>query len=119
MKFSQDHEWIKADGDKGQLGVTVFASEQLGDIVFVELPEVGDKLTKDETFGSIESVKTVSDLVSPITGEVIGINEAIDDKPELVNEDATGKGWLLEVKLDDVAELDAMLDKAAYDAICK
>ena len=119
MKFSQDHEWIKLEGDKGKVGVTVFAAEQLGDVVYVELPEVGDKVVAGEQMGTIESVKTVSDLLSPVSGEVITINPEIEDNPEIVNEDATGKGWFLEVKLSDKSELDKLMDKPEYDKICK
>lgn len=119
MKFTKDHEWIRPEGNKGQMGITVYAAEQLGDVVYVELPVVGNKVTMGKTMGTIESVKTVSDLNSPVTGEVIAVNPEIEDNPALVNEDATGKGWLLEIKINDASELDKLMDKPEYDKICK
>ncbi len=116
-KYTKEHEWVQVDGDIATIGVTDFAASELGDIVFVEMPEVGDEMNAEETVGSIESVKAVEDLFVPVSGEVVAVNDAIDATPELVNSDPFDGGWLFKVKLSDESELDNLLDAAAYDAI--
>jgi len=117
-KFSKDHEWIKIEGDIGTIGITNHAQEQLGDVVFVDLPEVGDKVEKDDTMGAVESVKAASDIYSPVTGEVTAVNDTLSDEPSLVNSAAESDGWMTKVKLSDVSELDDLMDAAAYEAFC-
>lgn len=113
-KYSKEHEWIKVDGDKGTIGITDFAQKELGDVVYVELPEVGAKVGAMEVFGNIESVKAVSELFSPVAGEVLEINDKVVDSPELVNADPHGDAWLIVVKLDDPSQLDALMTAAEY-----
>lgn len=115
LKYSEDHEWVKVDGDTVTIGITEFAQSELGDIVFVELPDEGDELEKGEDFGSVESVKTVSELYAPVSGEVIEINEELEDSPELVNESPYEEAWMLKIKLSDESQLDELMDSAAYD----
>ncbi len=115
LKYSEDHEWVKVDGDTVTIGITEFAQSELGDIVFVELPEEGDEIAKGDDFGSVESVKTVSELYAPISGEVLEVNEELEDSPELVNESPYEEAWMLKVKLADASELDELMDAAAYD----
>ena len=114
MRYSESHEWIKAAGETAKLGITDYAQDQLGDIVFVELPDVGESFEKGAEFGTVESVKAVSELYMPISGEIVAINEALEDAPELVNNTPYSDGWMIEVKLDDSSDLDALLDKDAY-----
>ena len=114
LKYSKDHEWILVDGDKATVGITDFAQSELGEIVYVDVASEGDTIDKDEVFGSIEAVKTVSDLIIPVTGEVLEFNETLEDEPELVNTDPYGKGWIIKISIDDAAELDDLLDAAAY-----
>jgi len=118
LKYTKEHEWIKIDGDTATVGITDFAQSNLGDIVYVELEE-GLEVKKDEVFGSIEAVKTVSDLFIPMSGEVIEINEAIDDSPELVNSDPYGEGWLVKVKLSDMGEVEDLLSFEEYEKLIK
>lgn len=115
-KYSKEHEWVKADGDSARVGITDYAQEQLGDVVYVDLPETGATVAQFEKMGEIESVKAVSDLFSPISGEVTATNSAVVEKPELVNGDPHGDGWLIEVRLSDARELDNLLSAADYDA---
>ncbi|WP_040929409.1 glycine cleavage system protein GcvH [Nosocomiicoccus massiliensis] len=115
LKYSEDHEWVKVDGDTVTIGITEFAQSELGDIVFVELPEEGDEIAKGDDFGSVESVKTVSELYAPVSGEVLEVNEELEDSPELVNESPYEEAWMLKVKLADASELDELMDAAAYD----
>ena len=110
-RYTKEHEWIKPDGS---IGITNYAQESLGDIVFVDLPKVGAELTAGKTFGSVESVKAVSDLVAPLSGEVMAVNAKVVDAPETVNEDPYGDGWLVRVRLLDAQEVDALLDAEAY-----
>jgi len=117
--YSESHEWVKAGGETAKLGITDYAQDQLGDIVFVELPEVGDSFAKGEEFGTVESVKAVSELYMPVSGEVVAINEALEDAPELVNNTPYTEGWMDEVKLDEKSELDALMDKNAYISTLK
>lgn len=114
VKYTDDHEWAKADGDLVRIGISDYAQDQLGDIVFVELPDVGSSFAKGEEFGTVESVKAVSELYMPIGGEVTAINEALADEPEKVNSDPYQGGWMIEVKPSDPAELDALKSKADY-----
>lgn len=119
MKFSKDHEWAKLEGDTAVVGITDYAAHQLGDITYVEAPEVGAQLKQGTSFGSIESVKTVSDLLAPVSGEVVEVNTELEDNPALVNDDPMGKGWICKVKCADKAEFNNLLDEQAYKALCK
>ena len=114
LRYTQDHEWMRIEGDEIVFGVTDYAQDQLGDIVFVELPEPGAELTSDEPFGSVEAVKAVADLNSPVTGEVIAVNEALNDDPSLVNSSPYGDGWMVRAKASDPAEFEKLMDAAAY-----
>ncbi|MEB1808640.1 MAG: glycine cleavage system protein GcvH [Bacillaceae bacterium] len=114
LKYSEEHEWVKVEGNKAYIGITDFAQSELGDIVFVELPEVGDDITADEAFGSVESVKTVSELYAPVSGKVVEINEDLDDAPELVNESPYEKAWMIVVELSDESELDNLMTAEKY-----
>ncbi len=116
LKYTKEHEWIKMEGDRGRVGITHHAQNALGDVVFVELPKQGRQLRQMETFGVVESVKAVSDLFSPASGEVVEANAALERKPELVNQDCYGAGWMIVVKLADPKELDALMDAKAYEA---
>jgi glycine cleavage system H protein len=114
--FSKDHEWIEIAGDIGIVGITDYAQGQLGDITFVELPEVGSGVSKGDSVSVVDSVKAASDVYTPVSGEVTEVNETLGDAPETVNTDAAGSGWLFKVKLSDPGELDALMDEAAYSA---
>ena len=114
VKYTDDHEWAQLDGDVATIGISDYAQDQLGDIVFVELPETGSSFDKGEEFGTVESVKAVSELYMPLGGEVVEINPELEDAPEQVNSDPYGGGWMLKVKVADPAEFDALMDKAAY-----
>ena len=114
LKYTKDHEWIEPKGDTGIIGVSHFAQKELGDVVFVELPEVGRRLKQGEEFGTIESVKAVSEVYSPITGEVVEVNTELKDHPELVNQEPYGKGWILKIRIADPKELAGLMDAAAY-----
>ena len=115
LKYEKEHEWVKADGDMALVGITHFAQDQLGEVVYVDLPSVGDEVVAGETFGEVESVKSVSDLYAPVTGEILKVNDALDDAPELINEDCYGEGWLIEVKMFDAAEADGLLSAEEYE----
>ena len=117
LKYTKEHEWVRAEGDVFVIGITHHAQDQLGDVVFVELPEVGDTITIDDSFGTVESVKAVSDLFAPMTGEVVEINVNLEDTPEVVNSDPYEAGWLIKVKTDDASQFDAMLSAADYTAL--
>ena len=114
LKYTKEHEWVRVEGDVAFVGITDYAQGQLGDIVFVECETVGDDLAAGDIFGTIEAVKTVSDLYLPITGEVLEFNESIEDQPELVNKDAYGEGWIVKVKISDAAELEDLLTADQY-----
>jgi glycine cleavage system H protein len=114
LKYTKDHEWVRIDGDIATIGVTDFAQGELGDIVFVEIEAVEETLETEEVFGSVEAVKTVSDLFMPIAGEVLEFNEALESDPELVNSDPYGEGWMIKVKISDVSELENLLSDEAY-----
>lgn len=116
LRYSKEHEWVRADDGKATIGITSFAADELGDIVFIELPEAGAKLTQFGTFGVVESVKAVSDLYSPVSGTVVEVNEALRDAPELLNSDPFGEGWIARVELGDAAELEGLMDADAYAA---
>lgn len=113
-KYLESHEWVDDDADTARIGISDFAQDELGDVVFVELPDEGDELVADEEFGVVESIKAVSDLYSPVSGTVVAVNDALGDQPELVNDDPFGDGWMLEVELDDASELDDLLSASAY-----
>lgn len=117
LRYTKDHEWVRLDGDEATVGITQYAAAQLGDIVFVELPDVGRSLEQAATFGVVESVKAVSDLYAPVSGEVVAVNEALASSPELVNSDPHGEGWMIRVRLAAAGEVDGLLDAAAYDAL--
>jgi len=117
LKYSKDHEWIRVEGDEAYVGITAFAAGELGDIVFVDVDTEGESLDKDEVFGSVEAVKTVSDLFLPVSGEVLEFNEALEDAPESVNHDPYGDGWMVKIKIADASELDGLMDAAAYEAM--
>jgi glycine cleavage system H protein len=117
LRYTKEHEWVRADGEEAVVGITQFAADQLGDVVFVELPAVGRALAQHATFGVVESVKAVSDLFAPVAGEVIAVNGALGGQPELVNTDPYGEGWMLRVKIADAGQLDALLDAAAYEQL--
>ena len=114
LKYSKEHEWVRVDGDIAYVGITDFAQSELGDIVFVEIDTVGDTIDSDEIFGTIEAVKTVSDLFMPVGGEVLELNDKLEDDPELVNTDPYGDGWLIKVKMTDASQLDHLMDASAY-----
>lgn len=117
LKYTKDHEWVKIDGDIATVGITEFAQSELGDIVYVEIETVGETVDQEEVFGSVEAVKTVSDLFMPITGEILEFNENLESNPELVNSDPYGEGWMIKVKISDASQIDGLLDAAAYEGI--
>jgi len=114
LKYTTNDEWVRVEGDIATMGVTDYAQDQLGEIVFVELPETGDTFEKDDEFGSVESVKAVSEIYMPVAGEITAINEGLEDAPELVNESCYDDGWIIKVKPDDISQFEALLDKSAY-----
>ena len=116
LKYTKEHEWIRVEGEEAYVGITDYAQSQLGDIVFVEVETEGDNLEAGDTFGSIEAVKTVSDLYMPVSGEVLEFNTELEDQPDLVNKDPYGKGWIIKVKIEDEAQLDGLLSADAYKA---
>ncbi len=118
LRYAESHEWVKVEGEYAYVGITDYAQNALGNIVYVDMPEVDDEVKKDEEFGAVESVKAASDLISPVSGVVVEINEKLEDAPELLNEDAFGN-WIMKVKLSDIAEVDTLLDAKAYEAICE
>lgn len=115
-KFSEDHEWIEVDGDTGRVGISVYAQEQLGDIVFVELPQVGGTVSKGDEVAVVESVKAASEVYAPVSGEIIAVNDALEGEPGLVNDDAENGGWFFDIKIADAGELDELMDQDAYNA---
>ena len=117
LRYTKDHEWVRVEGDEATVGITDYAAKQLGDIVFVELPDAGRTFEQHATFGVVESVKAVSDLFAPVSGEVTESNAALAGAPELVNSDPFGEGWMIRVKLGGPVEVDSLLDAAAYDAL--
>ena len=117
LRYTKDHEWVRVDGDEATIGITGYAADQLGDIVFVELPASGQSIEQFATFGVVESVKAVSDLFAPVSGEVVAANADLAGQPELVNSEPYGAGWMLRVRIADRSQLDELLDAAAYDAL--
>lgn len=117
VKYTKDHEWIRVDGDVAYVGITDYAQSELGEIVYVDITTEGETVGKEEVFGTIEAVKTVSDLFMPVTGEVLEVNPELEDAPQLVNEDAYGKGWIIKVYVSDAAELDELLSAAEYEQL--
>ncbi len=114
-KYSKEHEWVVAEGDVAIIGISDFAQDQLGEVVYVDLPSAGDALNAGDTFGEIESVKSVSELYAPVTGEVVEVNDSLPDSPETVNQDPHGEGWMIKVRLDDPSELDNLMSADDYD----
>jgi glycine cleavage system H protein len=114
LKYTKDHEWVRADGDVATIGITDFAQGELGDIVYVEVETLDETLEKEAVFGTVEAVKTVSDLFLPVSGEIVAFNEALEEEPEKVNEDPYGDGWMIRVKMSDPSELDSLMDADAY-----
>ena len=114
LKYTKDHEWLRVEDDNVYVGITAFAQGELGDIVFVDVDTEGEELEKEEVFGSVEAVKTVSDLFMPINGEVLAFNEKLEDEPELINSDPYGEGWIIKISVSDIAELDSLLDADSY-----
>ncbi|MCB2197060.1 MAG: glycine cleavage system protein GcvH [Bacteroidetes bacterium] len=114
LKYTKDHEWIRVEGEEAYVGITDYAQGELGDIVFLEIETEGEELAKEEVFGTIEAVKTVSDMFMPVSGEVLEVNEKLEETPEVVNKDPYGDGWLIKIKLTETSELDDLLDAAAY-----
>lgn len=117
LKYTKEHEWVRVEGDVAVIGITDFAQSELGDIVYVEIETVGETLDQDEVFGSVEAVKTVSDLFMPVSGEIIEFNEGLEANPEAVNKDAYGDGWMIKVKLSNPSEVDGLMDAAAYQSL--
>ena len=117
MKFTEEHEWLRVEGDVVVVGITAHASEQLGDVVFVELPEVGTAVTKDDEVSVIESVKAASDILAPLDGEIVEVNTALEETPGMVNEDPMGAAWFFKMKIEDMSALDVFLDEAAYNKL--
>jgi glycine cleavage system H protein len=115
LRYTRDHEWVRVDGEEATVGITKYAADQLGDIVFVELPDMGRELEEAKAFGVVESVKAVSDLFAPVSGEVTAANDALAGAPELVNSDPYGDGWMIKMHVTDIAQLDELLDGPAYD----
>jgi len=116
LRYSKDHEWVRVQGDEATIGVTDYAQNALGDIVFLELPEVGESFTAGDTIGVVESVKAASDIYTPVSGEVVATNDGIVETPEIINAEPYGKAWLVKIKLSDPAEVEALMDAAAYEA---
>jgi len=116
IKYTSEHEWIRVEGNEAYVGITDYAQSELGEIVFIDVPTVGETVGQGEVFGSVEAVKTVSDLNMPVSGEVLELNEELDAAPELVNNDPYGKGWIIRIAIKDAAELDSLMDAAAYEA---
>lgn len=119
LKYSREHEWVMVEGDSATIGISDFAQSELGDVVYVEVPEVGEKISKEDPFGAVESVKAVSDLYAPVSGTVVEVNDALPDTPELINEDPYGEGWIVKVTLSDPDELDELMNAQEYAAHCE
>jgi glycine cleavage system H protein len=115
LKYHAEHDWARVEGDEATFGITWYAQDSLGEVVFFEAPKVGAAITKDESYTEVESVKAVSEVIAPLSGEVIAVNEALGDSPETINEDPYGEGWLVRVKLSDPSELDSLMDAGAYE----
>jgi glycine cleavage system H protein len=116
LLYHPEHDWARVDGDSASLGITWFAQDQLGEVVFFQLPEVGATVSKDQPYAEVESVKAVSDVIAPLSGEITAVNDALSDSPEKINEDPYGDGWLVQIKLSDPSEASSLMDAAAYEA---
>ena len=119
LHYSKDHEWVRVEGNIAVVGITDYAQDSLGDVVYVELPKAGDEFAANESFGSVESVKAVSEVFSPVSGEIVGVNEALADEPEMVNQDPYGKGWMIRVQMSNPGEVDSLLTAAEYEDFTK
>ncbi len=119
LKYTKDHEWVKVEGDVATVGITDFAQSELGDIVYVDVDTLDETLNAEEVFGSVEAVKTVSDLFMPLSGEIVEFNETLEDEPELVNSDPYGQGWMIKIKLSDASQVEGLLDATAYQELIK
>jgi glycine cleavage system H protein len=117
LKYHPEHDWARVEGDTATFGITWYAQDQLGEVVFVDPPEIGRTVSKDDPYAEVESVKAVSDVIAPLSGEVIEVNEALSDAPETINQDAYGEGWLVKVRLTDPSEVDSLLDSSAYQEL--
>jgi len=116
LKYDKEHEWVRVEGDIAIIGISDFAQDQLGEVVYIDLPSAGDSVTAGETFGEIESVKSVSELYAPVTGEIVKVNEALGDTPEIVNQDPYGEGWMIEVRMGDPSQADDLMSAEEYEA---
>jgi glycine cleavage system H protein len=116
LRYHPDHDWARVDGEQATLGITWYAQDQLGEVVFFDVPKVGAEVRKDEPYAEVESVKAVSDVIAPVSGEIVAVNGTLSDNPETINEDPYGEGWLVKVKLSDPSEAESLLDAAAYEA---
>ena len=116
LKYHSEHDWARVDGDTATLGITWYAQDQLGEVVFFDPPAVGKQITKDDAYAEVESVKAVSDVIAPVSGEIVEVNEALKDAPEKINDDSYGEGWLVKVKLSDLSELDDLMDAESYSS---
>ena len=116
LRYAKEHEWVRVEGDTAVIGVSEFAQEQLGEVVYVDMPSQGDSVSAGETFGEIESVKSVSELYSPVSGEIVAVNEALSDTPEVVNSSPLGEGWMIKVRMSDPSELDELMSAEEYEA---
>lgn len=119
LKFTKEHEWVKLEGDVATIGISEYAQKELGDVVYVELPSVGDTIKKGDACSNIESVKAVSDIYAPVSGEIVAVNESLEDAPETINQDPMNNGWILKVKLDDPSQLNELMDEAQYTEYLK
>jgi glycine cleavage system H protein len=119
LHYSKDHEWVRVEGNIAVVGITDYAQDSLGDVVYVELPKVGDEFAANESFGSVESVKAVSEVFSPVSGEIVGINETLNDEPEKVNQDPYGEGWMIRIQMSNPGEVDSLLTAAEYEDFTK
>ena len=117
LRYSSDHEWLSRDGSRVRIGITDYAQDSLGDVVFVQLPAIGESFSAGDTIGEVESTKSVSDIYAPVAGSVIAVNDALADSPQLLNEDPYGEGWMIELELTDASQVDGMLDAAAYGGL--
>jgi glycine cleavage system H protein len=117
LKYTKDHEWVRINGEEAYIGITDFAQRELGDIVYIDINTVGDEVKKDDVFGTVEAVKTVSDLFMPVTGTILEVNSALNDNPELVNTDSYGEGWMVKVSIAAVADVESLLDAEAYKSL--
>ncbi|MFD8497804.1 glycine cleavage system protein GcvH [Amycolatopsis sp. NPDC059657] len=119
LRYTEEHEWVATRGETVRVGITEYAQDQLGDVVFVDLPEVGRQVSAGDAFGEVESTKSVSELFAPLDGEIVAVNDGVADQPELINSDPYGEGWLIEIKLDDPTSVDSLLEAEAYQALTK